>query len=313
MNILVLGGTGFVGRYLIELLLKEEKQVTVLTRDPQKMHVFSKKVPFIQGDLLNHKEIELSAYTHIINCAGEIINEALMQQLHVAAIERMLNKLNLENNKAHWIQLSSVGVYGKVYSGLVDENFPFTPVGEYEKTKAEAELFIKRFCSKNKINYTIIRPSNVFGVQMPNQSLLQLVSAINRKLFVYIGKNSAEQVMNYVPVEDVAHLVVLCVENKNAINQEFNISDQLSIEDFVHIICDGLKIGNKFPKVPELLIRLVAQLSIFIPKIPIKPSRVDALTMRVTYSNKNAAERLDYRPALGIETALKNYITSLNI
>ncbi len=313
MNILVLGGTGFLGRFIVELLFRENIECTVLTRDLEKVKLFSKKINFIQADLLDLDELNLSSYTHIINCSGELKNKSIMHSLHVEAIARILNKLKQYSNHAHWIQISSVGVYGKVKKGVISENSVFAPIGEYEKTKAESELLVKRFCSENKIKYTIIRPSNVFGCGMPNQSIAQLISIIKRKLFIYIGKNTSKQVMNYVPVEDVAKLVLLCLKNENSINQEFNISDQLSLEDFVSLVCTELDIENKFPKVPELLVRFLAQICWFIPKAPLKPSRVDALTMRVNYSNKNAQELLDYRPAIGVRTAMKNYIASLII
>lgn len=308
MNVLVLGGTGFLGRYLVEQLTQEQCRVTVLTRNPEKIKIFSKKISFIKGDLLNPKDISLSGYTHIINCSGELHNERLMQYLHVDCIEALLKKLK-NCGIAHWIQISSVGVYGKIRQGEVVENTPFSPIGEYEITKAKGELLVKNLCTEQGIPYTIIRPSNVFGIGMPNQSLAQLVSVIKRKLFFYIGKSPESIVMNYVPVEDVAVFVSLCVRDRKSINQEFILSDQLLLSDFVKIICEELKIQNDFYRLPEAFVRAFALLANVLPRFPLTTARIDALTLRVTYSHKKALDSLSYTPFVGCRQGLKDYIS----
>lgn len=308
MNVLVLGGTGFLGRYLVEQLIQDQCLVTVLTRSPEKLKIFSKEISFIKGDLLNPKDLSFSGYTHVINCSGELHNEGLMQDLHVNCIEELLTKLK-SCGMIHWIQISSVGVYGKIRQGEVDENTPFAPIGEYEVTKAKGELLVKNLCTKQGTPYTIIRPSNVFGIGMPNQSLAQLVSMIKRKLFFYIGKNPESIVMNYVPVEDVAAFVSLCVRDRRSINQEVILSDQLSLSDFVKIICEELKIQNDFYRLPEAFVRVFALLANVLPRFPLTTARIDALTMRVTYSHKKAVDSLSYAPFVGCSQGLKDYIS----
>ena len=311
MKILVLGGTGFLGRYVVEQLIQQSYQPTILTRDPRKITIFSQKIPYIVGDLLNYHNIDFSPYTHIINCSGEINNEKVMHPLHVECIEGILNKLN-KNENLHWLQVSSVGVYGKIRSGEVHENTPFAPIGQYEITKAEGELLVKRLCLKHRIKYTIIRPSNVFGIGMPNQSLAQLISILKRRLFFYIGKNTDSIVMNYVPVEDVARLITLCLEQQEAINQEFIISDQILLNDFVDLVCYELKIKNSFYRFPEYFVRFLALAASFIPRIPLTQARIDALTMRVNYSTAKAKTMLAFNPQLGSALALRNYISHYN-
>lgn len=311
MSVLVIGGTGFIGRFIVENLIEAEVNFTVLTRNEKKIDLFSKKVSYIIGDLLDPASLELSPYNQFINCAGEIHNEDLMEQLHIESIVSMLNKIKPLKN-AHWIQISSVGVYGKIKSGVVDEDYPFAPVGQYETTKADGELLIKKFCLEHKINYTIIRPSTVFGCGMPNQSLLQLISTIRKKMFVYIGKPSTNVVMNYVPVQDVANFVLCCLNNKAALNQDFIISDQLFLSEFVQIISRELKIKNSFYYLPEWLIRFFSIISRCYGSFPITASRVDALTTKVIYSTEKAKYNLGFSPSVGLARGLKEYVAYLN-
>jgi nucleoside-diphosphate-sugar epimerase len=307
LEILVLGGTGFLGRYIVEELIKANHSVTILTRNPAKLNVFCNKIPYIVGDLLNYKEINFSNYTHIINCSGELSNEELMQNLHVDCIKGILQQIKHTNADVHWLQISSVGVYGKVRDGVVSEDSLFAPVGPYEITKAEGERLLKEFCLENKINYTIIRPSNVFGIGMPNQSLAQLVSMLRKRLFFYIGNAQKNAVMNYVPAEDVARLVALCICNPQAKNQEYIISDQIPLNHFVQIVCEEMNVKSNFYCIPERVIRLLA----VIPGLPLTQARVDALTMQVKYSTEKARKELQFCSESGLALKLKSYVASI--
>lgn len=309
MNILILGATGFLGRYVTEELMTKQLKFTVLTRTPEKLQCFSRRPTFIVGDLLNFQDLDLTPFTHFINCSGEVSNEKMMHSIHVEAVSGLLNKVK-EIPNAHWIQISSVGVYGRVRKGIVTENSSFDPIGTYEKTKAQGELIVKDFCLKNHIFYTIIRPSIVFGRTMSNQSLAQLIFAIKRKFFFYIGLNKNEISMNYIAVEDVASFIIHCLENPNTLNQDFNISDQLSLSEFIKTICTELKINDSFYSLPNYFVRLIAFFSRWIPGVPISSSRVDALTTRTVYSSKKA-ENIGFITHLGVTTGLQNYINTL--
>lgn len=311
MNILVLGGTGFLGRYLVEELIQNQYDVTVLTRNPEKLKIFSRKISYIKGDLLNYKDINFSGYTHIVNCSGELKKEELMQIIHVDCIAGILNQIKEKGLKIHWVHVSSVGVYGQIREGVVREETPFAPVGQYEITKAEGDMLVKQFCLANNINYTILRPSNVFGVGMPNQSLVHLILMIKKNLFFYIGKNTGNITMNYIPVEDVANLIVLCLNNSRSTNQEFNISDQLFLNDFVEIICKELKVKRSFYSAPEGLLRFLSNFALLIPKLPLTQTRINALTMRTTYTSDKVHRELDYISKIGITLGLKNYVFDL--
>ncbi|MDI9817777.1 MULTISPECIES: NAD(P)-dependent oxidoreductase [unclassified Legionella] len=305
MTILVLGGTGFVGRAVVNSLVSKHRCFEVLTRHPEKLT--TDKIPFIVGDLLDWENLDLSPYSTVINCAGEIQDETLMRTLHVDATLGLLSKFKSLAGR-HWLQLSSVGVYGKRQNGRVSETTGFAPVGEYEVTKAEGELLVKEFCLANNIHYTIIRPSIVFGMGMPNQSLAQLISIIKRNLFFYVGRKVTDISMNYVHVNDVADLVVRCIDNEVAYNQDFIISDQVSLPEFVEVIRGSLgKNARSVRTLPEKPLRLIAKAMKIIPSFPITEPRIDALTSRTVYSTDKAKELLGFIPSVGLKNGLKEY------
>jgi nucleoside-diphosphate-sugar epimerase len=79
----------------------------------------------------------------------------------------------------------------------------------------------------------ILRPSNVFGPGMLNQSILQMIQTIERGIFFFIGRRGASA--NYVHVSNVVDALILCGRSA-ADGRTYNISDWCTMEDFVGAI-----------------------------------------------------------------------------
>lgn len=58
MKILVLGASGRVGSHLVELALKDQHEVTILVRDPNKIQQHHQQLRVIQGNVLNRQDVE---------------------------------------------------------------------------------------------------------------------------------------------------------------------------------------------------------------------------------------------------------------
>ena len=74
---------------------------------------------------------------------------------------------------------------------------PFCVVEEKlaEKTKAESDQLVMNAARKGTFTYSILRPSNVFGPTMTNQSLFQMIEMISKGLFFFIGKDVAINIL----------------------------------------------------------------------------------------------------------------------
>lgn len=309
MSILLLGGTGFLGQAITRTLLYQKKDFVILTRDPNKLK--SSSIKTIIGNLLDFSKIDLSPYKQIINCAGEIHNEALMPQINTEVPLNCLKQYS-KGSDCHWIQVSSVGVYGKPKRGVITEKEKHDPLNTYEVTKSKGEIAVEEYCVANKVNYTIIRPSNVFGVGMPNQSLTGLIHSIKKNRFFYMG-DPTRITMNYVSVEDVANLVCHCLDNEKAYNQDFIISDYLYLSEFVSSILEMFSCKQKIRSLPENLARKIAMILKFIPSFPLTESRIDALTSSVIYSNEKVKNLLDFDLRVGIKKELRRYCNQFSV
>ena len=288
MIISVVGASGFIGLELVKKLLNSGNQIRVLSRNK---HYPIKGVKIFVADLTDpNPNIDefLDNVDILYNCAGEVKNESLMRELHVVGIKRLLEYS--KGRVGRWVQLSSVGAYGVCRDKLITEQSEENPVGVYEITKTESDNLVKN----SGINYVILRPSNVFGLTMSNQSLFQLIKIVQKKLFFYIGKPGS--LANYVHVNDVVKALILCSTNSNALGNIYIISQTIRIEQMIDSFQHESSVKSKPFRLPERLIRVLLKvLNFAYDSFPLTESRVDALTSRCRYSSTKLKSELGFK------------------
>jgi nucleoside-diphosphate-sugar epimerase len=300
MIIAITGATGFIGKRLIKHHLLANDEVRFLTRNPNILNDFTGARGYL-GDLsVNSLEYEnfLDGVDVLYHLAAELKNENQMWSVNVSGTKNLLEAAN--GRVKRWVQLSSTGVYGKPRDAVITEESEVHPHNLYEKSKAEADRMVEDYCQSNNISFCILRPSNVYGPDMTNQSLFHLIRLFSIGLFFYVGKKGA--IMNYIHVDNVIHALTLC--GKSTLpkrHHTFIVSDYCSIEKMAEVI--STSIGKSTPKLrlPTILVRVITLLCEQFPKSPLKQSRIDAITGRSTYSSSLIAETLGYHNLVSIE------------
>jgi nucleoside-diphosphate-sugar epimerase len=287
MIIAITGGSGFIGSLLVDKFLKQSNQVRLLSRNTRAER---KNVQYFLGDLSN-PSVDLSGFLDgvdiLYHCAGEVSNESLMQELHVNGTQRLADAA--QGKIGRWVQLSSVGAYGACRDGTITEDSKEQPFGVYERTKTESDKIV----TNSGIPFVILRPSNVFGIKMTNQSLFQLIGMINKGLFFYLGKRGV--LINYIDVEDVVEALFLCGNRDNALGEIYNLSQTIEIEKMVLSFSFVLGVKSKFLRLPEFPIRALVKIFAIFPKFPLTTTRIDALTSRCTYKSNKIIEELNFK------------------
>ncbi|MFA5902865.1 MAG: NAD(P)-dependent oxidoreductase [Desulfobacula sp.] len=305
--IAVTGGTGFIGKRLVLRLLEHGYSVRVLTRKnrneislPECVQIFEADLADSQSQLDDFfKDVEV-----LYHCAGELKNTSQMPIVHIDGTKRLVS--SAKNKIKHWVQLSSVGVYGKVQDGLVDEKFPLSPVNIYEKTKIESDKIVSKESLKNNFSFCILRPANVYGIGMPGQSLGKLIDFVSKGFFFFVGPPGAR--VNFIHVDDVVDALLLCGNTSTCPKGIFNLSDSQTIETLVTIIA---KIVGKKPttlRLPEYLPRAIIFILQILPGFPLTFKHVDTLMSRVCYSNDRLVNELGYSQKITLEDGLQEYI-----
>ena len=243
--ITVIGGSGFVGSFLIQKIQNSNKIVN-----------FDKnKSPFFQeittiGNILNKEEIIFKPETKsVVLLAAEhrddVSPASLYYDVNVQGTKNVLNAMD-EFGIKNLIFTSSVAIYG-LNKDNPNENHDQDPFNHYGKSKWEAELVIKEWYENDSTNksVTILRPTVIFG-ERNRGNVYNLLKQISSGKFIMIGKGKNKKSMAYVG--NIVALIKDRLEKKEVGYNVFNYADK---PDFSMIELTQLiekKINIKLPK-----------------------------------------------------------------
>ena len=305
LTVAVTGGTGFVGSALVTRLLELDCSVKVLTRNTSWS---CEGVTVFYGDLADDESTQViedfcDQVDVMFHCAGEVINETNMEAVHVGGTTRLINSCG--SNLKRWIQLSSVGAYGRIREGKITADTKCGPEGLYEVTKTKSDKLIEDAFN----DYVIVRPSIVFGKNMKNKSLRQLVLMLKRRLFFFINPDA---LLNYVHVDDLVS--VLCkvgLADKN-LQPIVIVSRSLPVRKVIQAFCRGLEISEPRVVVPERIARMLAACFSLYSGFPLTNQRIDALTSRSWYSDCDFKQILGASKPVSLDQQLETYAKEIN-
>jgi nucleoside-diphosphate-sugar epimerase len=289
----------------VRRLLAAGDTVRALSRRLSRNHLVG--CDWTEGDLTGDPE-QLSKFARgaevLYHCAAEVRDPKLMGAVNVDGTQNLIRAAG--GHIGRWVDLSSVGVYGAFRAGAVTEDTPLRPQGVYETSKAAADDSVCEAAAKGRFALSILRPSNVYGPDMPNRSVFQMIDMIHRGWFFFIGPPGASA--NYVHVDNVVDSLVLCGTLTEAAGRVYNLSDWSTMEDFVGWISAHLGASTPRLRAPEGPMRLLARAGSLIPGFPLTPSRVDALTSRTRYPSARIERELGYRPLRSLQSGLSDVV-----
>lgn len=303
MIVAITGGSGFIGRRLALRHLALGDEVRVLSR---KCTGLPQAVTCCRGDLLEPDSLAgfVDKADVLYHCAGQLTDTALMKNLHVDGTRRLAGIAS--GNIGHWVQLSSVGVYGPVSSGLITENSPLRPSGVYETTKCESDRIVLDAAESGAFTCSILRPSNVFGGEMTNRSLFAMTRMIENRLFFFIGEPGASA--NYIHVDNVVEALVLCATLPRAKGRIYNLSDHRTMEQFAGAIAAALGRPSPRLRLPKEPVLWLGKLLGNMPGFPLTASRINALSNRAFYAADAIRDELGYHHVISMEEGIRDLV-----
>ena len=301
--IAITGGTGFIGKSLAEKHIQLGDNVRVLSRRDGAPNNYT---THYKTDLICPDAQVLRSFVDgadvIYHCAGELHDEILMERVHVDGTRVLLQAA--QNSNGRWVQLSSVGAYGPCHAGIRNTSSQEMPQGSYERTKTMSDRLVK----ESGLDYTILRPSIVFGEGMPNQSMRQMASMIRMRMFFYVGRGA---IMNYVHVDDVVRALIVCGSSFRALNKVYILSDHITIEEMVKSLSIGLGVKTPKLRLPTLPIYLLVKIFGNFPGSPLSQQRLNAITNRCIYDSSLIKSELEFAVELRLQDALIKYAQSI--
>lgn len=317
MMISLTGASGFIGKKLMSQHLRLGNEVSYLTRAASIPPANAKAIVADLNSTIDQLIPLLIDSNTLYHCAGELQNESVMHSTHVLGTINLLNaiaKVHAANNKTfHWIQLSSCGAYGQPTAHasterIVDEQTHDNPYGEYECTKTQADHLIIDFANKNDwFKYTIMRPTNVFGVGMRSTAIKRIAQMIKSRFFFYVGNKKA--IANFVHVDDVVNAMMLSTHQPQAYNQTFIVSNDCKFKDMVDSLASAMDLKKPNWVINEFLLRKFVSLCGTFVKLPINNTQIDVMMRQTHYRNAKLVNALNWAPSHSVPTQLKQYIS----
>ncbi|MBT6471695.1 MAG: NAD(P)-dependent oxidoreductase [Candidatus Marinimicrobia bacterium] len=206
MKVLVFGGSGFLGSYVVDALVKRGHEVAVY--DLKKGVYSNKNVHYITGDILDEEHVSQSVkgVDVVYNFAGLAdLNESIDEPKKTINLN-IVGNLNIveacvNSNVSKFVYASSAYVFSQ-------------KGGFYGVSKKSSEMIIEEFSRQHNLDYVVIRYGSVYGerADQSNRIYKLLYEALTTNQIIFPGDGKEER--EYIHARDAAELSVDVLSEK---------------------------------------------------------------------------------------------------
>lgn len=254
MNVLVIGGNGFIGSHLVDHLLSAGDNVSVFDRQPECYRKPLQNVTYHIQDFGNRMSLynalnNIDVVYHLVSTTiPKTSNDDPIFDVSSNVIETLyLLECCVEKKISKIIFLSSGGtVYGVPDSLPVKEDSSTNPDCSYGITKLTIEKYLQLFYSLYGLDYVIIRPSNPYGPRQNFNGIQGVISVLLGKIAMHgtleIWGNG-DVIRDYVYVKDIVDGIYKAATAKT-VSRTFNMGSGIgcSLNDIIRTIKTELQI-----------------------------------------------------------------------
>lgn len=264
MLVAVTGATGFVGRHIVEHLLRREHEVRALVRDPSRSGwLRDRGVALVEGDLEDQAALRAlvqgaGAVVHLVGVILEIGRQTF-ERVHVGGTRHVLDAAR-EAGVGRFVHMSALGAR------------PDAAATPYHRTKAAAEALVMA----GGLPCAVLRPSIIAADG--NEVLRTMVTMIRMSPVVPVIGNGLYK-LQLVAAEDVADAFVTACED-TSITGAFDVAgpDALTYHQVLDQLELALGVRRRRVAVPVTMVRFAAQAGMVLPNLnPITPDQLQML------------------------------------
>ena len=309
MNILVTGGMGLIGHNIVRILEKNHFRNITIT-DTKTNYGF---IPQTEIDyLMSERQKRINTVPHEIDIRGSYDLDFLFTKsepeivFHLASYPRQkavsanpvlasevmntgltnLLELSVKHRVKRFVYVSSSMVYGDFENDVIEDSV-CNPIGQYGIFKLMGEQLVKDYHRRTGLEYTIIRPSAVYGEYDVEDRVVSkfLITAMRGGI---IKVNGPDEVLDFTHVDDVASGIARLPIFPRSANKIYNLTRSSE------------KITTLY-QAAELAVKIAGKGTIVVN------DRDLSFPKRGKLSIKKAQDDIDYQPQIDIEVGFQRY------
>ena len=260
MNIIIFGGAGFIGSYLVENFLRSSDVKTVVVFDNfssgRLWHLKNchndPRLVIQKGDIKS-----LSNYTPsrdfdlvVMLAANPDISRAVIEPTidfdeGTVLVQRVLEFMR-RNGVSRLLYASGSGVYGDVGTTVCDENFgPLIPISTYGASKLGCEALIASYSSMFGVVASCFRFGNVVGGRQTHGVAYDFIRRLRRDPTNLSILGNGNQSKPYVHISDIVQALDCVYATQRTRFEVYNVApvDHVSVNDIVSVVIRQLRLS----------------------------------------------------------------------
>ena len=258
---LVMGGCGFIGSHVVAQAMKEQYQVTVISKTRTTLCIPTPTLPeILHADITDRerfrKILQNRTFHYVINCSG-YIEHTLYQEggrsvldQHFSGVLNLIDSLDRSHLEA-FVQIGSSDEYGNTLAPQSEEKRE-APISPYSFGKVATAQFLQMLHRTENFPATILRIFLVYG---PGQGTKRFLPQIIQGCLANqtFPTSQGEQLRDFCYVEDVVDAIFRVLSTPQARGEIINVASgtPISIRKMIETIVQKIKKGNpQFGKYP---------------------------------------------------------------
>ncbi|MCC5890174.1 MAG: NAD-dependent epimerase/dehydratase family protein, partial [Alkalibacterium sp.] len=230
MKVVVIGGSGHIGSYLIPMLVRENHQVTMVSRGKSKPYV--RDWAWDKAELVSMDRSKDPDFVEkIAEMNADVVIDLICFKLE--EVKEMVAALK-DTDLSHYLYCSTIWTHGRAETIPADPNGVKHPLDEYGRQKYESEKYLMHEYRVNQFPVSIVSPGQICG---PGWSIINPLGYGGDDVFQTIadGKeislpNHGMETLHPVHGEDVAQVFMAAMTRRTqALGQNFHAVSEDSL------------------------------------------------------------------------------------